>query len=87
MHYHEICVVIKHVRSLFSYQTDEDVAWTEIKRHASEAIANFFESGDPITVGAVHHESSEFIVLVILELCVRSCKYLQTVNCFHCRYF
>ncbi|XP_010770331.1 NFU1 iron-sulfur cluster scaffold homolog, mitochondrial [Notothenia coriiceps] len=54
-------------------KTDEDVAWTDIKRHASEAIANFFESGDPITVGAVHHESSiseddDEIVSMIKEL-------------------
>lgn len=44
---------------LFSYQADEDVEWTDIKRHALEAIANFYESGDPITTGVVHHESSE----------------------------
>lgn len=42
------------------YQTDEDVEWTDIKRHALGAIAKFFESGDPITIGAVHHESSEY---------------------------
>ncbi|XP_040905490.1 NFU1 iron-sulfur cluster scaffold homolog, mitochondrial [Toxotes jaculatrix] len=40
-------------------KTDEDVEWTDIKRHALEAIAKFFESGDPITTGAVHHESSQ----------------------------
>lgn len=34
--------------------------WTDIKRHALDAIAKFFESGDPITIGAVHHESSEY---------------------------
>lgn len=44
---------------MFSWQTDEDVEWTDIKRHALEAIANFFESGDPITTGAVYNESSE----------------------------
>lgn len=40
---------------------DEDLEWTDIKRHALEAIANFFESGDPITTatGAVYGESSE----------------------------
>ncbi|XP_037321141.2 NFU1 iron-sulfur cluster scaffold homolog, mitochondrial [Pungitius pungitius] len=54
-------------------KTDEDVEWTDIKRHALEAIANFFESGDPITTGAVHNESShseddDDIVSMIKEL-------------------
>ncbi|XP_069000767.1 NFU1 iron-sulfur cluster scaffold homolog, mitochondrial [Embiotoca jacksoni] len=52
---------------------DEDVEWTDIKRYALEAIAKFFESGDPITTGAVHHESSfseddDDIVSMIKEL-------------------
>ncbi|XP_008302738.1 NFU1 iron-sulfur cluster scaffold homolog, mitochondrial [Stegastes partitus] len=54
-------------------KTDEDVEWTDIKRNALEAIAKFFESGDPITTGAVHHESSlseddDDIVSMIKEL-------------------
>ncbi|XP_029377168.1 NFU1 iron-sulfur cluster scaffold homolog, mitochondrial [Echeneis naucrates] len=54
-------------------KTDEDVEWTDIKQHALEAIATFFESGDPITTGAVHHESSlseddDEIVSMIKEL-------------------
>lgn len=54
-------------------KTDEDVEWTDIKRHALEAIAKFFESGEPITIGAVHHESShseddDDIVSIIKEL-------------------
>ncbi|TDH01287.1 hypothetical protein EPR50_G00178650 [Perca flavescens] len=54
-------------------KTDEDVEWTNIKHHALEAIAKFFESGDPITIGAVHHESSvseddDDIVSMIKEL-------------------
>ncbi|XP_053188810.1 NFU1 iron-sulfur cluster scaffold homolog, mitochondrial [Scomber japonicus] len=54
-------------------KTDEDVEWTDIKRHALGAIAKFFESGDPITIGAVHHESSlseddDDIVSMIKEL-------------------
>lgn len=44
-------------------QTDEDVDWTAIKRHVSEAITKFFESGDPITTGTVHHESSEYAIM------------------------
>lgn len=48
------------MRSLFSCQADEDVEWTDIKRNALEAIDRFFESGDPITTGAVYHESSEY---------------------------
>lgn len=48
------------MRSLFSCQADEDVEWTDIKRHALEAIAKFFESGDLITTGEVHKESSEY---------------------------
>lgn len=54
---------------------DEDLEWTDIKRHALEAIANFFESGDPITTttGAVYGESSlseddDEIVSMIKEL-------------------
>lgn len=44
--------------------------WTDIKRHAVEAIAKFLESGEPVTTGAVHHESSEHaeLVLFILEI-------------------
>ncbi|XP_041645617.1 NFU1 iron-sulfur cluster scaffold homolog, mitochondrial [Cheilinus undulatus] len=54
-------------------KTDEDVEWTDIKRHALEAITKFFESGDPITTGAVPHESShseddDDIVSMIKEL-------------------
>ncbi|XP_039994257.1 NFU1 iron-sulfur cluster scaffold homolog, mitochondrial [Xiphias gladius] len=54
-------------------KTDEDVEWTDIKRHALEAIAKFFESGDPITTGVVYHESSlseddDDIVSMIKEL-------------------
>ncbi|XP_041803041.1 NFU1 iron-sulfur cluster scaffold homolog, mitochondrial [Chelmon rostratus] len=54
-------------------KTDEDVEWTDIKRHTLEAIAKFFESGDPITTGAVYHESShseddDDIVAMIKEL-------------------
>ncbi|XP_026210399.1 nifU family protein [Anabas testudineus] len=54
-------------------KTDEEVEWTDIKRHALEAITKFFESGDPITTGAVHHESSlseddDDIVSMIKEL-------------------
>ncbi|XP_060895781.1 NFU1 iron-sulfur cluster scaffold homolog, mitochondrial [Labrus mixtus] len=54
-------------------KTDEDVEWTDIKRHALGAIAKFFESGDPITTGAVHNESShseddDDIVSMIKEL-------------------
>lgn len=44
---------------LIFWKTDEDVDWTDIKRHVLEAIAKFFESGDPITTGAVNNESSE----------------------------
>ncbi|KAF7652396.1 hypothetical protein LDENG_00097420 [Lucifuga dentata] len=39
-------------------KADEDIEWVDIKRHALEAITKFFESGDPITTGAVHPESS-----------------------------
>ncbi|TKS85645.1 NFU1 iron-sulfur cluster scaffold -like protein, mitochondrial HIRA-interacting protein 5 [Collichthys lucidus] len=54
-------------------KTDEDVEWTDIKRHALEVIAKFLESGDPITTGAVYHESSfseddDDIVSMIKEL-------------------
>ncbi|XP_071770269.2 NFU1 iron-sulfur cluster scaffold homolog, mitochondrial [Centroberyx gerrardi] len=54
-------------------KTDDDVEWTDIKRHALEAIAKFFESGDPITTGVAHHESShseddDEVVSMIKEL-------------------
>ncbi|XP_036978514.1 NFU1 iron-sulfur cluster scaffold homolog, mitochondrial [Acanthopagrus latus] len=54
-------------------KADEDVEWTDIKRNALEAIDRFFESGDPITTGAVYHESShseddDDIVSMIKEL-------------------
>lgn len=40
-------------------QTDEDVEWTDIKRHALETITSFFESGDLVTTGAINNESSK----------------------------
>ncbi|XP_030626822.1 NFU1 iron-sulfur cluster scaffold homolog, mitochondrial [Chanos chanos] len=54
-------------------KTDDDVEWTDIKRHAVEAISKFFESGEPITTGATHAESSiteedDDIVSMIKEL-------------------
>ncbi|XP_027863764.1 NFU1 iron-sulfur cluster scaffold homolog, mitochondrial [Xiphophorus couchianus] len=54
-------------------KTDEDVAWTDIKRHVLDAISKFFESGDPISTGAVHRESTlseddDDIVSMIKEL-------------------
>ncbi|XP_016133474.1 NFU1 iron-sulfur cluster scaffold homolog, mitochondrial-like isoform X2 [Sinocyclocheilus grahami] len=54
-------------------KTDDDVEWTDIKRHAIEVITKFFESGEAITAGATHAESSvteddDEIVLMIKEL-------------------
>lgn len=57
-----------NMTSFVSFQTDEEVEWTDIKRHALEAIAKFLESGDPITTGAVHHESSESCYFGNLEM-------------------
>uniref|UniRef100_A0A3P9PZZ0 NFU1 iron-sulfur cluster scaffold homolog, mitochondrial n=1 Tax=Poecilia reticulata TaxID=8081 RepID=A0A3P9PZZ0_POERE len=47
---------------------DEDVEWTDIKRHVLDAISKFFESGDPISTGAVHSESDDDVVSMIKEL-------------------
>lgn len=54
-------------------KTDEDVEWTDIKRHALETITSFFESGDLVTTGAINNESSQCeddddIVSLIKEL-------------------
>uniref|UniRef100_A0A8C6WYN7 NFU1 iron-sulfur cluster scaffold homolog, mitochondrial n=1 Tax=Neogobius melanostomus TaxID=47308 RepID=A0A8C6WYN7_9GOBI len=54
-------------------KADEDVEWTDIKRHAVETITKYFESGDPISTGAIHNESShceddDDIVSLIKEL-------------------
>ncbi|XP_043993440.1 NFU1 iron-sulfur cluster scaffold homolog, mitochondrial [Gambusia affinis] len=54
-------------------KTDEDVEWTDIKRHVLDAISKFFESGGPISTGAVHRESTlseddDDIVSMIKEL-------------------
>ncbi|XP_014829892.1 PREDICTED: NFU1 iron-sulfur cluster scaffold homolog, mitochondrial-like [Poecilia mexicana] len=54
-------------------KTDEDVEWTDIKRHVLDAISKFFESGDPISTGAVHRESTlseddDDVVSMIKEL-------------------
>ncbi|XP_051946161.1 NFU1 iron-sulfur cluster scaffold homolog, mitochondrial [Xyrauchen texanus] len=54
-------------------KTDDDVEWTDIKRHAIEVITQFFNSGEPITTGAAHAESSvmeddDDIVSMIKEL-------------------
>lgn len=40
-------------------KTDDDVEWTDIKRHAIEVISKFFEGGEAITTGAAHAESSK----------------------------
>lgn len=54
-------------------KADDDVEWTDIKRHAVESITKFFDSGAPITTGVTHHESShseddDEIVSMIKEL-------------------
>ncbi|XP_041723087.1 NFU1 iron-sulfur cluster scaffold homolog, mitochondrial [Coregonus clupeaformis] len=54
-------------------KADDDVEWTDIKHHAMDAITKFFDSGDPITTGVTHHESShseddDEIVSMIKEL-------------------
>ncbi|XP_059374328.1 NFU1 iron-sulfur cluster scaffold homolog, mitochondrial-like [Carassius carassius] len=54
-------------------KTDDDVEWTDIKRHAIDVITKFFESGEAITTGATHAESSvteddDEVVLMIKEL-------------------
>lgn len=36
---------------------DDDVEWTDVKRHAIEIITKFFESGEPITTGAAQSTS------------------------------
>ncbi|CAL8361101.1 unnamed protein product [Boreogadus saida] len=52
---------------------DDDVEWTDIKRYSLDAIVKFFESGTPITTGAVNNESSyseddDEVVAIIKEL-------------------
>ncbi|KAK6328542.1 hypothetical protein J4Q44_G00005200 [Coregonus suidteri] len=54
-------------------KADDDVEWTDIKHHVMDAITKFFDSGDPITTGVTHHESShseddDEIVSMIKEL-------------------
>lgn len=54
-------------------KADDDVEWTDIKRHAVETIAKFLESGEPITTGAIHNESThceddDDVVSLIKEL-------------------
>ncbi|TRY60786.1 hypothetical protein DNTS_032218, partial [Danionella cerebrum] len=38
-------------------KTDDDVEWTDIKRHAIEVITKFLESGQTIATGDSHKES------------------------------
>lgn len=52
---------------LMFWQADEDLDWTDIKRHVSEAIDKFFESGEPITTGAVYNESSESHSMLVIS--------------------
>ncbi|KAG7265096.1 hypothetical protein CRUP_018224, partial [Coryphaenoides rupestris] len=52
---------------------DDDVEWTDIKRHSVDAIGRFFASGGPITTGVVPHDSShceddDEVVSMIKEL-------------------
>ncbi|KAJ8013797.1 hypothetical protein DPEC_G00033520 [Dallia pectoralis] len=54
-------------------KADDDVEWTNIKHHAMEAITKFFDSGEPITSGVTHQDSShseddDEIVSMIKEL-------------------
>ncbi|XP_012694110.1 NFU1 iron-sulfur cluster scaffold homolog, mitochondrial [Clupea harengus] len=56
-------------------KADDDVEWTDVKRHAIEVITTFFESGEPVTTGATlsHSENSlseedDEIVSMIKEL-------------------
>uniref|UniRef100_A0A3P9AKZ1 NFU1 iron-sulfur cluster scaffold homolog, mitochondrial n=1 Tax=Esox lucius TaxID=8010 RepID=A0A3P9AKZ1_ESOLU len=54
-------------------KADDDVEWTDIKHRAMEAITKFFDSGEPITTGVTHHDSShseddDEIVSIIKEL-------------------
>ncbi|KTG46805.1 hypothetical protein cypCar_00015222 [Cyprinus carpio] len=63
-------------------KTDDDVEWTDIKRHAIEVITKFFESGEAITMGATHAESSiteddDEIVLMIKELLDTRIRYVE----------
>ena len=53
-------------------QMDDDVEWTDIKRHSLDAIVKFFESGTPITTGAVPDESSEYITAFSLSRAAES---------------
>lgn len=41
-------------------KVDDDIEWTDIKRHAVEVITNFYESGELIKAGVTHAESSEW---------------------------
>ncbi|KAJ3609970.1 hypothetical protein NHX12_022064 [Muraenolepis orangiensis] len=52
---------------------DDDGEWTDIKRNSVDAIVKFFDSGSPITTGAVLNESSlseddDEVVSMIKEL-------------------
>nr|XP_055027037.1 NFU1 iron-sulfur cluster scaffold homolog, mitochondrial [Misgurnus anguillicaudatus] len=54
-------------------KVDDDIEWTDIKRHAVEVITNFFESGEHIKAGVTHAESTvteedDEIVSMIKEL-------------------
>ncbi|XP_051504847.1 NFU1 iron-sulfur cluster scaffold homolog, mitochondrial-like [Myxocyprinus asiaticus] len=54
-------------------KTDNDVEWTDIKRHAIEVITKFLDSGEPITTRVTHAERSvteddDDIVSMIKEL-------------------
>lgn len=72
---------------LIFWQTDEDVDWTDIKRHVSEAIDKFFESGDPITTGAVYNESSKsHFILITFVSCSVYCihQFNLLLNLGHC---
>lgn len=67
--YHQFYYGYHLTHLLLFWQTDEDVDWTGIKHHVSEAIAKFFESGDPITTGVVYNESSAYAIIHISHLC------------------
>lgn len=52
---------------------DDDVEWTDIKRHSVEVIGRFFASGGPVTTGAQpndssHCEDDDEVVSMIKEL-------------------
>lgn len=57
--------IVAKLMCLLCSQVDDDVEWSNIKRHAVDIITKFLESGEAVTTGVTHPENSKRAALVL----------------------